>query len=194
MTVGRTVGTVALDRWGRGPVLGVTMVLAIVGAGLAVLAGSGPVAVVGVLLWGLGASLGFPVGMSAAADEEEHAHVRVSVVAVIGYTAFLAGPPLLGLLGDQVGTLRALLIVPILLIPTLALIPAARPQPAESRSWYETAAPSAFVPGSVGHRTATTAASGPARQRVPTSVKPAAERAARCQEAGGFHSGLWPVG
>ncbi|MFG2060828.1 MFS transporter [Micromonospora sp. NPDC048871] len=127
MTVGRTLGTVALDRWGRGPVLTATIGLAIVGAALAVLAGSGPIAVFGVLLWGLGASLGFPVGMSAAADEEEHAHVRVSVVAVIGYTAFLAGPPLLGLLGDRVGTLHALLVVPILLLPTLALVPAARP-------------------------------------------------------------------
>ncbi|MFF5216969.1 MFS transporter [Micromonospora sp. NPDC000442] len=127
MTLGRTVGTVALDRWGRGPVLTTTILLAVVGAGLAVLAGSGPVAVVGVALWGIGASLGFPVGMSAAADEEEHAHVRVSVVAVIGYTAFLAGPPLLGLLGDQVGTLRALLVVPLLLLPTLLLVPAARP-------------------------------------------------------------------
>ncbi|GIJ76893.1 MFS transporter [Micromonospora phaseoli] len=127
MTLGRTLGTVALDRWGRGPVLTTTILLAVVGAGLAVLAGSGPVAVVGVALWGIGASLGFPVGMSAAADEEEHAHVRVSVVAVIGYTAFLAGPPLLGLLGDQVGTLRALLVVPLLLLPTLFLVRAARP-------------------------------------------------------------------
>nr|WP_189043779.1 MFS transporter [Micromonospora sonchi] len=127
MTLGRTLGTVALDRWGRGPVLATTIVLAIVGAGLAVLAGSGPVAVVGVALWGIGASLGFPVGMSAAADEEEHAHVRVSVVAVIGYTAFLAGPPLLGLLGDHVGTLRALVVVPLLLLPTLLLVRAARP-------------------------------------------------------------------
>ncbi len=65
--------------------------------------------------------------MSAAADEEEHAHVRVSVVAVIGYTAFLAGPPLLGLLGDQVGTLRALLVVPLLLLPTLLLARRSRP-------------------------------------------------------------------
>nr|WP_205808753.1 MFS transporter [Micromonospora sp. HNM0581] len=131
MTLGRTVGTVALDRWGRGPVLTATILLAVIGAGLAVLAGSGPVAVVGVALWGIGASLGFPVGMSAAADEEEHAHVRVSVVAVIGYTAFLAGPPLLGLLGDQVGTLRALLVVPLLLLPTLLLVPAVRPPAAD---------------------------------------------------------------
>ncbi|GAA2191436.1 MFS transporter [Micromonospora lupini] len=127
MTLGRTAGTVALDRWGRVPVLSGTLLLAAAGAALAVLAGSGPVAIVGVALWGLGASLGFPVGMSAAADEETHAAVRVSVVAVIGYTAFLGGPPLLGLLGDHVGTLRALLVVPLLLLPTLALVPALRP-------------------------------------------------------------------
>ncbi|MGC5321223.1 MFS transporter [Micromonospora arida] len=127
MTVGRTVGTIALDRWGRVPVLSGTIGLAVVGAGLAVLAGSGPVAVIGVALWGLGASLGFPVGMSAAADDEAHAAVRVSVVAVIGYTAFLGGPPLLGLVGDEVGTLRALLAVPLLLLPTLLLVPVLRP-------------------------------------------------------------------
>ncbi|MET7749047.1 MFS transporter [Micromonospora sp. NPDC005367] len=130
MTFGRTVGTIALDRWGRVRVLIVAILLAAVGAVLAVLAGSGPVAIVGVALWGIGASLGFPVGMSAAADEEEKAAVRVSVVAVIGYTAFLGGPPLLGMLGDRVGILHALLVVPLLLVPALALVPVMRkPRP-----------------------------------------------------------------
>ncbi|MEU1886765.1 MFS transporter [Micromonospora rifamycinica] len=127
MTIGRTAGTVAIDRWGRVPVLVGTILLAAAGSLLAVLAGSGPLAVVGVVLWGLGASLGFPVGMSAAADDEDRAPARVSVVAVIGYTSFLASPPLLGLLGDRVGILHALLVVPVLLIPTLALVPATRP-------------------------------------------------------------------
>jgi fucose permease len=127
MTVGRFVGTTALDRWGRTPVLFGTIGLAAVGAVVAVLAGSGPVAMAGVALWGLGASLGFPVGMSAAADEEARAPARVSVVAAIGYTAFLAGPPLLGFLGDRVGTLHALLVLPALLLPALFLVPATRP-------------------------------------------------------------------
>ncbi len=127
MTTGRTVGTVALDRWGRVPVLLATMLLAAAGAALAIYAGSLALALVGVALWGLGASLGFPVGMSAAADEESRAAARVSVVAVLGYTAFLAGPPLVGLLGNHYGVLKALLVVPILLIPALALVPAARP-------------------------------------------------------------------
>ena len=46
--------------------------------------------------------------MSAAADEPQMSAARVSVVASIGYTAFLAGPPLIGFLGDEVGVLRAL--------------------------------------------------------------------------------------
>ncbi|MFJ6675754.1 MFS transporter [Actinosynnema sp. NPDC091369] len=127
MTAGRVVGTVALDRWGRLPVLVGSMLLAIAGTALAVLSGEPVVAVGGVALWGLGTALGFPVGMSAAADEEERAAARVGVVAVIGYTAFLAGPPAVGFLGDHVGVLRALLVVPLLLVPALALVPALRP-------------------------------------------------------------------
>jgi MFS family permease len=123
MTTGRTFGTIALDRFGRVPVLLASAVLAAAGALTTVLSGGLALAAVGVVLWGLGASLGFPMGMSAAADEEALAPARVSVVAVIGYTAFLAGPPVVGLLGDHVGTLRALLAVPILLVPALALAP-----------------------------------------------------------------------
>ncbi|MEV0718633.1 MFS transporter [Asanoa sp. NPDC050611] len=126
MTVGRTAGTAALDAWGRVPVLLTTMVAAGAGAALAVFAGSVALALCGVALWGLGASLGFPVGMSAAADDEHLAPARVSVVAVIGYTAFLAGPPLVGFLGDHVGVLRALLVVPLVLVPALAIVPAVR--------------------------------------------------------------------
>lgn len=127
MTLGRTVGTVALDRWGRVPVLLATMLLAAGGAAVAVLAHWWPLALAGVALWGLGAALGFPVGMSAAADDEHRAAARVSVVAAIGYTAFLAGPPLVGFLGDWAGTLRALLVVPVLLLPALLLVPVTAP-------------------------------------------------------------------
>ena len=70
------------------------------------LGGSRAVALAGALLWGLGAALGFPVGMSAAADDPSRAAVRVSVVSSIGYTAFLAGPPLIGLLAEDVGILQ----------------------------------------------------------------------------------------
>jgi MFS family permease len=131
MTVARLVGTRALDRWGRVPVLRATMLLSLVGSVMTVFGGSLPVAFAGALVWGAGASLGFPVGMSAAADDPLRAAQRVSVVATIGYTAFLAGPPLLGFLGDHVGTLRALLVVAAVAVPSLLVSRvAAPPEPA----------------------------------------------------------------
>jgi MFS family permease len=126
MTTGRLLGTGLLDRHGRVPVLRGTAAAALAGLLLVVFGGPAVVVVAGILLWGLGASLGFPVGMSAGADDPLRAARRVSVVSTIGYGAFLAGPPLLGFLGDHVGTLEALLAVAVLLVPSTLLIPAAR--------------------------------------------------------------------
>ncbi|GLY05892.1 MULTISPECIES: MFS transporter [Actinoplanes] len=116
MTVGRWWGPALLDRYGRVPVLRALAVSGLAGLLLFVFGTHVAVAYAGVLLWGLGASLGFPVGMSAAADEPSRAPARVSVVASIGYLAFLGGPPLIGLLGDHVTVLKGLLAVAVLLI------------------------------------------------------------------------------
>jgi fucose permease len=131
MTVGRVLGTRWLDTYGRVKVLWAAFALAGVGALLVILGPSiGLVAAfVGALMWGVGASLGFPVGMSAAADDALHAAPRVSVVASIGYCAFLAGPPLLGFLGDHHGVLASLLVVVALTIPALLVVPATKPLP-----------------------------------------------------------------
>lgn len=111
MTVGRLIGGSALERFGRVTVLRATAVTALAGLLLVLLSGSTALALAGAALWGLGASLGFPVGMSAAADDPVRAAARVSVVSSIGYTAFLAGPPLIGLAAESAGILRGLLIV-----------------------------------------------------------------------------------
>jgi fucose permease len=108
MTLGRWFGPALLDRFGRVVTLRALGGTALVGLALVVWGGSLPVAMAGAVLWGLGTALGFPVGMSAASDDPAHAAGRVSVVATIGYIAFLAGPPLIGFLADETGTLRAL--------------------------------------------------------------------------------------
>lgn len=127
MFAGRLVGPVVLDRIGRAATLWLCCGAALVGSLLTVLGGSLPVALVGVVVWGLGASLGFPVGLSTAADDPARAAARVSVVSTIGYGAFLAGPPLLGWIGDRVGTLDSLLVVAALMVPAAFAVLAARP-------------------------------------------------------------------
>jgi MFS family permease len=115
MTIGRWFGPKLLDRYGRVRVVRALAVTAVAGTALFVLAPTTPLAFVGTLLWGLGISLGFPVGMSAAGDDPELAAGRVSVIASIGYCAFLAGPPAIGFLGEHVTVLRALVAVAVLL-------------------------------------------------------------------------------
>nr|WP_281364645.1 MFS transporter [Nocardioides marinus] len=127
MTAGRLYGPVLLDRHGRPAVLWASAGLAALGAVLTVLGQALPVVALGIVLWGLGAALGFPVGMSAAADSGPRAAARVSVVSTIGYGAFLAGPPLLGHLGDRIGTLEVLLAVTALMLPASLSVLATRP-------------------------------------------------------------------
>ena len=114
-TVGRIGGVFVLDRFGRVPVLRGSAGLAVLGLLLVILGPMPWLAVVGTVLWGVGASLGFPVGMSAAADDPRTATATVSAVATIGYLAFLVGPPLIGLLGQHLGILDALLVVLVLI-------------------------------------------------------------------------------
>jgi predicted MFS family arabinose efflux permease len=115
MTVGRWCGPPLLDRYGRVAMVRILAVIGIAGVALFVFGNSVVYAYAGTLLWGLGASLGFPVGMSAGGDDPRRAAARVSVIASIGYCAFLAGPPAIGFLGHDVGVLRAVIVVAVLL-------------------------------------------------------------------------------
>jgi MFS family permease len=133
MTTGRWFCPALLDRYGRVPVARCLAMTAIVGVLLFVFGPGVPFAFVGVLLWGAGTSVGFPMGMSAGADQSELAAGRVSVIATIGYCSFLGGPPLVGFLGDQFTVLRALTVVAVLLGVAIALAPATRPPGASPR-------------------------------------------------------------
>ncbi len=126
MTALRFVGGPLIDRFGRVRVLQASLGASLAGLVLFVVAPTVPLAAVGAILWGAGAALGFPMGMSAAADEPERAAARVSVVSTIGYTAFLAGPPLIGFLGDVVGIRTALLAVGVAVLASFLVAPVAR--------------------------------------------------------------------
>ncbi|MFC4303313.1 MFS transporter [Cohnella boryungensis] len=111
MLIGRISGGFFLDRYGRVLVLRVAAVSAAIGLLLVIFGSSVAIAVIGVFMWGLGASLGFPVGLSAAGDDPNGAVARVAMISTLGYVAFLAGPPVLGVLGEKIGLLQAMIVV-----------------------------------------------------------------------------------
>ena len=127
MTAGRLAGPPLLDRYGRAPVLWATSAAArssaccsscsaATGAGRARHRGLGPRCLAGL-----------PGRHERGRRRPRRAAARVCVVSTIGYSAFLAGPPLLGLLADQVGTLEALLVLAVLMVPAALTVFAARP-------------------------------------------------------------------
>ncbi len=128
MTLGRLFGGSFVERAGRVTTLRVTGVLVVAGVAVVVWSPGLPGALAGAALWGVGASLGFPLGMSAAGDEERRAAARVSVVSSIGYTAFLGGPPLVGLLADTFGVRQAVVVAAVAGLAGALLAKATAPQ------------------------------------------------------------------
>jgi MFS family permease len=121
MTGGRWFGPALIDRYGRVPVLRTLALVALSGVLLIGLSGFLPAALAGAVLMGLGTSLGFPVGLSAAADDPRYAAGRVSTASSLGWLAFLSGPPLIGFIADHTGVLHALAFLGVLLIAALGL-------------------------------------------------------------------------
>jgi fucose permease len=127
MMAGRIGGVYLLDKFGRVPVLQWSAAMAIAGLALVILVEQPVLSGLGALMWGLGSSLGFPVGMSAAADNPEGSAARVSAVATVAYGAFLIGPPLIGGLGESIGILAALWVVVGVIVLAFFTAPAAKP-------------------------------------------------------------------
>ncbi|UNG02842.1 MFS transporter [Bacillus altitudinis] len=111
MISGRLLSGRFIDRFGRVLLLRVAILSAAAGLFLVILKISLVVCMISIFLWGLGASLGFPLTISAAGDDSRYAVKRVSIVTLSGYTASLSGPPVLGLLANQVGLLHAFIFV-----------------------------------------------------------------------------------
>ncbi|WP_017792609.1 MFS transporter [Leucobacter salsicius] len=131
MTLVRIAGSWLLPRFGRVTVLRAGAVLVAVGVGITILVPSPAASVIGAALWGMGCAFGFPVGISAAADDPKTAVRGVAAVSAIAYTAFLLGPMLIGFLGEQLGLLPAFWPLVIFAAFVLVVAGVARERPQE---------------------------------------------------------------
>ncbi|MFJ6569678.1 MFS transporter [Streptomyces sp. NPDC091292] len=131
MTVGRFTGGPLLERFGRVHVVRVSALIAVAGLILVIVSPSPLVAGAATVLWGLGASLGFPVTLSAAGDHPHDAATRVAAVATAGYVAFLVGPPALGFLAGHIGLRLTMTVVLAFLVIAATLAGALAPRHGE---------------------------------------------------------------
>ncbi|MCG6489969.1 MFS transporter [Vibrio parahaemolyticus] len=120
MTIGRFSGTAILDRYGPAIVIRTCGIIGALGILGVIFSPNLWVAGVAVVFWAMGAALGFPVAMSAGAVGGNYPAMRVSILATVGYTAFLVGPPLLGFIGEHAGLrMSMVLVVSMLIFPIM---------------------------------------------------------------------------
>jgi predicted MFS family arabinose efflux permease len=136
MAGGRFSGTAVAERLGRHGAVRAGGLVSLAGVLLTVLGPGLAGAYAGAALWALGVCLVFPAAVSAGGETPGRPADAIAAVTTIGYGGFLIGPPLIGLLADQVGLGRALLVLCLLAGGIAVLAPVVRSrraQPAEAR-------------------------------------------------------------
>ena len=126
MAVGRLSGGPIVDYLGRARALIVFAAITALGILIVILTGWIALPLVGAALWGLGNSIGFPLCVSAVSEDPRLAGSRVGVLVVASNTSGIAGPPLLGFIGQVAGLFTAFLVPFFLLMAGMAFNRATR--------------------------------------------------------------------
>lgn len=124
MTLVRFFGGALTDRFGKALTLRVTGVIGLIGLLLLISRINIPLAILGALLWGVGVALAFPLFLSAAGEQPNPAR-KVATVSAFGYTSFLVGPPLLGLVGQEIGVVNMYWIILLFIVLSVVVAGAA---------------------------------------------------------------------
>ena len=125
MLVGRFAGDKIVARFGPGVVVRIGAIVSAIGLTVGLLLGTTASAIAGFAVMGIGLAFVFPVVYSAAGSTPGIPSGRgVAAVATIGYTGFLAGPPLLGFLARATSIQASLLLVAALIAIIAPFTPA----------------------------------------------------------------------
>jgi len=122
----RLLGARLIARFSRVPVLYASGTTALVGLLLFGLSPALPLAWLGIVFWGMGAAMAWPIAMAASADDADRASARVAVTSSFSSVAMLVVPPILGLLADSWGARTSLLLITIAMVFSLLATRAAR--------------------------------------------------------------------
>lgn len=122
ITTGRFLGDGLKKRVGAAVLGRVSGLIGAAGALTVVLSPSAPIAFLGFALLGLGASVGFPLAVTAAAGAPGISPARnVAVLTFVALTGFLAGPPVIGFIAHALDLRYGLAVLVPALLATAAL-------------------------------------------------------------------------
>ena len=131
MAVSRFTGDHLRSRFGPYALVTLGALLTTATLALVLLASNSTVTIIALLFTGLGLGNCFPVSLAAAGSIPNKSGVAASVasVATLGYTGFLLGPALIGLLTTVVSLSVALCALVVAMIAVVLLAPVVRAAP-----------------------------------------------------------------
>jgi predicted MFS family arabinose efflux permease len=129
MAVGRLFGGFVVERMPRPVLLSLLSIVCVVGIVLVMLMDVVGLVFVGATLWGLGASLGYPLVSSALAEDPVRSPARIRVLLVFMNSAILGVGPALGAVGQAFGLMAAIAIPGLALVVAGSTTRVARPLP-----------------------------------------------------------------
>ena len=154
----RMGGAGIIDKWGRVATLRVAAIAVVIGVTLFAFTPTFWLVPLAVILWGAGASLNYPIGFSAAADDPRHAAARVAAVSSFSTVAGLMVPQLIGRMAEWVDLRHAMLLVVIGAVASFVLARAVR----SDRGMFRSRKAQERLVGSASLRAADTDAADPA--------------------------------
>ncbi|MEO0027240.1 MAG: hypothetical protein RL716_571 [Actinomycetota bacterium] len=133
ITLGRLLGGVVVDRIGRH--LSILWSAIFTAAGILVFMGGDIINMpyLGLVLWGLGMAVGFPMSVAAMGDEPAMASARINMIISIVYLSGITIGPALGALGEAMGIYVAFGIPLAMMLVTAAISGATKPLPGSGK-------------------------------------------------------------
>lgn len=128
ITAARAVGGFLVDRIGRfGTILFSTIVTSI-GIGIFILDAVIHQPYLGLILWGFGQALGFPMSVSSMSDDPKKSPARINMIITVVYISSIAVGPVLGSIGQAFGIYVAFAVPMALMVLSAILSPATKPE------------------------------------------------------------------
>ena len=129
ITIGRVGGGFLVEAIGRYPTILLSTLVTSSGILVFMLVDVVALPFVGLVLWGLGMSLGFPLAVAAMSDDPEKAPFRINMIITVVYISSITVGPVLGSVGEVTGIYVAFAIPLALMLISAILSPVTKPLP-----------------------------------------------------------------
>jgi fucose permease len=134
ITFGRLIGGAVVDRIGRHNTVLISALISALGILIFIAQDLIDLPILGLLLWGLGLAVGFPLSVAAMGDQEDMAPERINMIITVVYISSITVGPALGFIGQLVGVYLAFGIPLAFLVLSAILSPILKPIPNEPSS------------------------------------------------------------